>query len=155
VDEVERGRLVAWLVAEFEVQNGIDVTGDESALARLREVSARAAAASDTYEVNVPFLAADATGPKHLHVVLAKTRLDAIRAGREGPPHVDRGRRSVPSPAPEPPHEDIQIREGPESSTRLVLMLAILLFGVVFALAYFGSKHSHDEKGGHGQEHKR
>src|SRR5512140_1811838 len=132
-EDIERGRLVAWLVAEFEVQNGINVAGDESAITRLSGAADLAAAATDKYEVNLPFLSADETGPKHLHVVLTKERIDAIREGREGPPHVDRGRRSAPPPPREPREERGEVRKR-DSSNSLVLALAIL-FLVVFAIA--------------------
>ena len=151
MDDAERERLVAWLVAEFEVQNGIDVTKDKDAIQRLREQAERAASSTDKYEVNLPFLAADKTGPKHFHVVLARSRIDDILSGREGPPHIVSERRSA---APEEP--EARASEPPKSeqssSTWLIVAVIVALAGGAIAFAYAqSSKHDHD---GHGQEHK-
>lgn len=155
MQDEERHRLVAWLAAEFEVQNGIDVSRDENVIARLRQTAELTAAATDKYEVNLPFLATDETGPKHFHVVLAKKRIDDILAGREGPPHVDRERRSAPPPPPqeEPPESG---RSDSSSTLSIVLLLFFiaLVCAVVAASFLSGSKH-HEDHDGHGQEHKR
>jgi len=155
LDDAERHRLVAWLAAEFQVQNGIDVSRDQNVIARLQQTAEHAAAAPDKYEVNLPFLAADETGPKHFHVVLEKKRIDDIRAGREGPPHVERERRSAPPPPPQ--DEASESRRSDSSSTLSVVLLLFfvaLIAAVVGASFLSGSKH-HEDHDGHGQEHKR
>ena len=153
----ERNRLVAWLAAEFQVQNGIDVSKDTTVVQRLQQAAEQAAAATEKYEVNLPFLATDETGPKHFHVVLAKSRIDDIRAGREGPPHVDRGRRTTPPKISEPPDSGGEISK---SDAKATILLVAFVFAVALAIASFvvlSSKHSHEEHehDGHGQEHKR
>lgn len=157
LDDAERHRLVAWLAAEFEVQNGFDVSQDASVIARLQQAAELAAAATEKYEVNLPFLAVDATGPKHFHVVLTKSRIDDIRSGREGPPHVDRERRTTPPKISEPPDSR---REPPKSDAKAAMLLVAFAFALALAIISFvilTSKHSHDEHehDGHGQEHKR
>lgn len=77
MQDEERHRLVAWLAAEFEVQNGIDVSRDTNVIARLQQTAEHAAAASDKYEVNLPFLALDETGPKHFHVTSEPPKSDS------------------------------------------------------------------------------
>jgi hypothetical protein len=155
MDDAERDRLVAWLVAEFEVQNGIDVTNDTNAIARLRQEIPKLEHVTDTYEVNLPFLAADQTGPKHLHVVLAKKRIDDIREGREGPPHVDRGRRSAPPPPPsERRTSDSPKKESSPAALVIALVLVVAAVASFFAYEETSSKHHEHDHDGHGQEHK-
>jgi hypothetical protein len=158
VNDVERDRFVAWLVAEFEVQNGIDVAHDENAIVRLREAAATAVAqmrAEGTTDVSLPFLAADETGPKHLHVVLTKQRIDAILDGREGPPHVER------APPPKVAHHEKEKEEEEEEksvSPFLTIGIAIALVVVTCSIFYACSHESRVEirdEHGHGQEHKR
>lgn len=153
MQDEERHRLVAWLAAEFEVQNGIDVSKDTSVIARLQQAAEHAAAAPEKYEVNLPFLATDETGPKHFHVVLDKKRIDDIIAGRERPPHVDRARRS---PPPFVEEEAPESRRNSSSTLSVVLVLFFIAVVAASVAASFlsGSKH-HEEHDGHGQEHKR
>jgi molecular chaperone DnaK len=69
--------IVEFLAAEFKKQEGIDLTSDKLALQRLREAAEKAKielSSAATTEVNLPFITADATGPKHL--VKAITRAD-------------------------------------------------------------------------------
>jgi len=157
MDDIERDRLVAWLAAEFEVQNGIDVTNEArapQAIERLREQAERMAHETDRYEVNLPFLAADETGPKHLHVVLLKRRIDDIRAGREGPPHVDRTPRSAPPTPPEEPRES-RWSDSPIARWSPILFFIALVIAIVVAELLPSLKHKHDDHDVHGQEHKR
>ncbi len=74
-------RLIDWLVTEFKNDSGIDLKGDVMALQRLKE-SAEAAkkelsAATET-EVNLPFITADATGPKHLVKKLTRAKFESL-----------------------------------------------------------------------------
>jgi len=74
-------RLIDWLVDEFKSDSGIDLKGDVMALQRLKE-SAEAAkkelsAATET-EVNLPFITADASGPKHLVKKLTRAKFESL-----------------------------------------------------------------------------
>jgi molecular chaperone DnaK len=73
--------IMDYLVAEFKKETGIDVTKDRNAIQRLREASEKAkielSAAAET-TVNLPYLTADQTGPKHLNVKLTRARLEQM-----------------------------------------------------------------------------
>jgi molecular chaperone DnaK len=74
-------RLMEWLIAEFKKDTGLDVTKDKMVLQRLKEAAEKAkielSSAMET-EVNLPFLTADATGPKHLTVKLTRAKFEAM-----------------------------------------------------------------------------
>ena len=74
-------RIMDYLVAEFKSKEGIDLSGDKLAMQRLKEAAEKAkielSGVSKT-NVNLPFITADATGPKHLDVDLTKQKFDAI-----------------------------------------------------------------------------
>jgi len=74
-------RLIDYLLSEFETAEGIDLRGDKMALQRLKEASEKAkhelSSALET-EVNLPFITANATGPKHLNVRITRTRFEAM-----------------------------------------------------------------------------
>lgn len=75
------GRVVEWLLAEFKEQSGIDAAGDPGARARLRDAAEKAKIAlSERKDVTIdlPFLAADEAGPKHLHAKLTQARLEKL-----------------------------------------------------------------------------
>ena len=67
--------LVEHLAEQFEKENGIDLRGDKLALQRLKEAAEKAkielSSAAQT-EINLPFITADASGPKHLNLKLTK-----------------------------------------------------------------------------------
>ena len=73
--------IVDWLLAEFKKDQGIDLSNDKIALQRLKEAAEKAkielSSANET-EINLPFITADATGPKHLTVKLARSKLEAL-----------------------------------------------------------------------------
>ena len=76
--------IIDWLVDEFKQENGIDLKGDPMALQRLKEEAEKAKIAlSSTHqtEVNLPFITADASGPKHLNVSLSRSKLDQLTDG--------------------------------------------------------------------------
>lgn len=77
-------RAVAdWLVSEFKKAEGIDISGDSMAMQRVNEEAEKAKCAlstSLTYTVNLPFITADATGPKHLSIELTRARLEQLVA---------------------------------------------------------------------------
>ncbi len=73
--------IVKWLIAEFKKDQGIDLSKDEIALQRLRESGEKAKielSASMETEINLPFITADASGPKHLNIKLTRTKLNEL-----------------------------------------------------------------------------
>ncbi|WP_370867248.1 molecular chaperone DnaK [Parvibaculum sp.] len=74
-------RLVNYLADEFKKENGIDLRGDKLALQRLKEAAEKAkielSSAAQT-EVNLPFITADASGPKHLTMKITRSKLEAL-----------------------------------------------------------------------------
>ncbi|MBT6032062.1 MAG: molecular chaperone DnaK [Kordiimonadaceae bacterium] len=76
--------LVEYLAEEFKKENGIDLKNDKMALQRLKEAAEKAkielSSATQT-EINLPFITADASGPKHLTLKLTRAKLEALVAG--------------------------------------------------------------------------
>src|SRR4051812_48056404 len=74
-------RIIEWLVAEFKKSEGIDLSKDRMALQRLKEGAEKAkielSTAMET-EINLPFVTADATGPKHMQVKLTRAKLEQL-----------------------------------------------------------------------------
>jgi molecular chaperone DnaK len=74
-------RIMDWLVEEFKKDQGIDLKNDKMALQRLKEASEKAkielSTAMET-EINLPFVTADATGPKHLLMKLARSKFEQL-----------------------------------------------------------------------------
>src|SRR3984885_15156367 len=74
-------RLVNYLADEFKKENGIDLRTDRLALQRLKESAEKAKielSSSMQTEVNLPFITADQTGPKHLNIKLTRAKLEAL-----------------------------------------------------------------------------
>ena len=74
-------RIVEHLVAEFKKDNAIDLTTDKLALQRLKEAAEKAKielSSTAQTEVNLPFITADASGPKHLTVKLTRAKLESL-----------------------------------------------------------------------------
>lgn len=74
-------RLIDWLVAEFKTENGIDLKADVMALQRLKEAAENAKkelSSSMETEINLPFITADATGPKHLVKKLTRAKFESM-----------------------------------------------------------------------------
>ena len=74
-------RVIDWIVAEFKKQEGIDLSNDPMALQRLKEAAEKAKCElSSTMEttINLPFITADASGPKHLNLTLSRARLEQL-----------------------------------------------------------------------------
>jgi molecular chaperone DnaK len=79
-DDYDR-RIVDWIVDEFRKQNGIDLKADPQALQRLTEAAERAKVElSSRLEttINLPFITADQTGPKHLEMTLTRARFESL-----------------------------------------------------------------------------
>jgi len=75
--------IIDWLIQEFKRDQGIDVSKDQMALQRLKEAGEKAKVELSTLletEINLPFLTADASGPKHLAVKLTRARLEQMMA---------------------------------------------------------------------------
>lgn len=76
-------RIVNWLVAEFKKENGLDLSQDRMALQRLREAAEKAKIELSgvlTTNINLPFITADQTGPKHLDINLTRAKFDELTA---------------------------------------------------------------------------
>jgi molecular chaperone DnaK len=76
-------RIIDWLVQEFKKETGVDVSKDQMALQRLKEAAEKAKIELSTVletELNLPFLTADASGPKHMNVKLTRARLEQMTA---------------------------------------------------------------------------
>jgi len=76
--------ILDWLTTEFKKDQGVDLTSDPLALQRLREAAEKAkmelSSATNT-EINLPFITADATGPKHLAMKLSRSKLEQLVGG--------------------------------------------------------------------------
>jgi molecular chaperone DnaK len=74
-------RIIDWLADEFKRENGIDLRGDKQALQRLKEASEKAKIELSSVmsaDINLPFITADASGPKHLNVSLTRAKLESL-----------------------------------------------------------------------------
>ena len=74
-------RILDYLAEEFKKENGIDLRGDRLALQRLKEAAEKAKielSSATTTEVNLPFITADQSGPKHLTMKLTRAKLEAL-----------------------------------------------------------------------------
>src|SRR5438874_10655353 len=73
--------LVDWIVSEFKKDTGIDLTKQPDALQRIKEEAEKAKIAlssSQVYEINLPFITADASGPKHIQKKLTRSKLEQL-----------------------------------------------------------------------------
>jgi molecular chaperone DnaK len=76
-------RIIDWLADEFRKEQGIDLRNDRMALQRLKEAAERAKielSSSMQTEINLPFITADASGPKHLVMTLTRSKLEQLVA---------------------------------------------------------------------------
>jgi molecular chaperone DnaK len=74
-------RIVDWLAEEFKRDQGIDLRSDPQALQRLYEAAERAKvelSSSTTAQINLPFITADAAGPKHLNISITRAKLEQL-----------------------------------------------------------------------------
>ncbi len=73
--------IISWLVDSFKKENGIDLRKDPMALQRLKEEAEKAKIAlssATTYDINLPFITADASGPKHLNLQVTRAKMEQI-----------------------------------------------------------------------------
>ncbi|MCR5194410.1 MAG: molecular chaperone DnaK [Alphaproteobacteria bacterium] len=76
-------RVLKHLIDEFKSQTGIDLSGDKLALQRLKEAAEKAKielSSKTSADINLPFLTADATGPKHFNTTLSRAKLESLVA---------------------------------------------------------------------------
>jgi molecular chaperone DnaK len=76
-------RIIDWVADEFKRENGIDLRQDRLALQRLKEAAERAKIELSSVmqtEINLPFITADASGPKHLQMTLSRAKLESLVA---------------------------------------------------------------------------
>ncbi|WOC32172.1 MULTISPECIES: molecular chaperone DnaK [Caproicibacterium] len=76
-------RVMDWMVSEFKKENGIDLSGDKMAVQRLKEAAEKAKielSGMTSTQINLPFITADATGPKHLDLTLTRAKFDELTA---------------------------------------------------------------------------
>jgi molecular chaperone DnaK len=85
-------KVMDWLVQEFKKEQGVDLSKDPMAQQRLKEAAEKAKcelSSSNSTDINLPFITADASGPKHLNVTLSRAKLeqlvDDLIARAEGP----------------------------------------------------------------------
>ncbi len=74
-------RIIDWAAEQFKMQEGIDLRSDKQALQRLREAAEKAKIELSTTmqsELNLPFITADATGPKHMNLTLTRAKLEQL-----------------------------------------------------------------------------
>ncbi|MGA0162700.1 MAG: molecular chaperone DnaK [Bdellovibrionota bacterium] len=74
-------RIMDWLIAEFKKDQGIDLSQDKMAVQRLREAAEKAKIELSTTletEINLPFITADASGPKHLNIKLTRSKFESL-----------------------------------------------------------------------------
>ncbi|HLA81750.1 MAG TPA: molecular chaperone DnaK, partial [Thermoleophilia bacterium] len=74
-------RIIDWVAAEFLKDQGIDLRGDRQALQRLKEAAEKAKVELSSVmqtEINLPFISADASGPKHLNISLTRAKLEQL-----------------------------------------------------------------------------
>ena len=76
-------RVMDWMIGEFKKDNGIDLSGDKMAVQRLKEAAEKAKielSGMTSTQINLPFITADATGPKHLDLTLSRAKFDELTA---------------------------------------------------------------------------
>jgi molecular chaperone DnaK len=74
-------RIIGYLASEFEKESGMDITKDPLAMQRLKEAAEKAKielSSSQQTEINLPYITADATGPKHLNIKLTRAKLESL-----------------------------------------------------------------------------
>jgi len=73
--------LIQWIVGEFKKDQGIDLSGQPDALQRIKEEAEKAKIAlssTQSYDISLPFITADATGPKHIQLTLTRSKLEQL-----------------------------------------------------------------------------
>ena len=79
-DDIDQ-RVIEWMIAEFKKESGIDLSKDRMAMQRLKEAAEKAKIELSQLmetEINLPFVTADASGPKHMALKLTRARLEQL-----------------------------------------------------------------------------
>lgn len=79
-DDFDR-EIITWLLTEFKKDNGIDLSADKQAMQRLKDAAERAKielSSTDSTQINIPFITADQSGPKHLDVSLTRAKYEQL-----------------------------------------------------------------------------
>ncbi len=74
-------KIMDWLVAEFKASNGVDLTNDKMAMQRIKEAAEKAKidlSGMTTAQISLPYITADATGPKHLEATLSRAKFNEM-----------------------------------------------------------------------------
>ena len=74
-------RIIDWLVAEFKKDQGVDLSKDNMVLQRLKEAAEKAKmelSPTNETDINLPFITADASGPKHLNIKLSRAKFESM-----------------------------------------------------------------------------
>mgnify|MGYP002568892382 CR=1 FL=1 len=74
-------RVMDWIINSFKVSDGIDLSGDKMAMQRIKEAAEKAKielSGMTSASINLPFITADATGPKHLDITLTRAKFDEL-----------------------------------------------------------------------------
>ena len=80
-------KIMDWLVAEFKKEQGIDLSGDKMAMQRIKEAAEKAKidlSGMTTAQISLPFITADATGPKHMETTLSRAKFNEMTADLVG-----------------------------------------------------------------------
>ena len=73
--------IIDWVVSDFQSKEGVDLSGQPDALQRIKEEAEKgkiALSSSSTYEINLPFITADQTGPKHIQMELSRSKMEQL-----------------------------------------------------------------------------
>ena len=76
-------KIMDWLIAEFKKEQGIDLSGDKMAMQRIKEAAEKAKidlSGMTTAQISLPFITADATGPKHMETTLSRAKFNEMTA---------------------------------------------------------------------------
>ena len=76
-------RVINWMISEFKASDGVDLSGDKMAMQRLKEAAEKAKielSSTPSSSINLPYITADATGPKHMELTLTKAKFDELTA---------------------------------------------------------------------------
>ncbi len=74
-------KIISWMIDEFKKESGVDLSKDPMALQRLKEAAEKAKcelSSSQSTDINLPFITADASGPKHLNMALSRAKLESL-----------------------------------------------------------------------------
>jgi molecular chaperone DnaK len=124
-------RIMDWMIAEFQEETGIDLRNDRMALQRLKEAAERAKcelSTADEAPINLPFISADESGPRHLSRALSKEKFESLvedLVERTSGPVLE----ALESAAVRPDEIDEVLLVGGQTRTPLVMQAVERIFG--------------------------